>query len=119
MVKTIVKKVGAQPLSVDEINFFRDDNTILHFKNPEGIPFLTQLMPPSKTTLSSSVAILKPKLLRTSSLTSSNNLAPNNTNYSKNSSPTSHKAQRKSPISWNKHPPPTWTQSNEHDSEDI
>ncbi len=33
-VKNIVKKVGAHPLGVDEINFFRDDNTILHFKNP-------------------------------------------------------------------------------------
>ncbi len=36
IVKTIVKKVGAHPLGVDEINFFRDDNTILHFKNPEA-----------------------------------------------------------------------------------
>jgi nascent polypeptide-associated complex subunit beta len=38
VVKNIVKKVGAHPLGVDEINFFRDDNTILHFKNPEGTP---------------------------------------------------------------------------------
>ena len=37
VLKSIVKKVGAQPLGVDEINFFRDDNTILHFKQPEGI----------------------------------------------------------------------------------
>ena len=36
VVKNIVKKVGAHPLGVDEINFFRDDNTILHFKNPEA-----------------------------------------------------------------------------------
>lgn len=36
IVKSIVKKVGAHQLGVDEINFFRDDNTILHFKNPEG-----------------------------------------------------------------------------------
>ena len=36
MVKNIVKKVGAHPLGVDEINFFRDDNTILHFKRPEA-----------------------------------------------------------------------------------
>lgn len=36
IVKNIVKKVGAHPLGVDEINFFRDDNTILHFKNPES-----------------------------------------------------------------------------------
>ena len=36
VVKSIVKKVGAHPLGVDEINFFRDDNTILHFKNPEA-----------------------------------------------------------------------------------
>ena len=31
-----MKKVGAHPLGVDEINFFRDDNTILHFKRPES-----------------------------------------------------------------------------------
>lgn len=36
MVKGIVKKVGAQPLGVDEINFFRDDNTIMHFQRPEA-----------------------------------------------------------------------------------
>lgn len=36
IVKTIVKKVGAHPLGVDEINFFRDDNTVMHFSNPEG-----------------------------------------------------------------------------------
>ena len=36
VVKNIVKKVGAHPLGVDEINFFRDDNTILHFKSPEA-----------------------------------------------------------------------------------
>ena len=35
-VKTIVKKVGAQQLGVDEVNFFRDDNTILHFSKPEA-----------------------------------------------------------------------------------
>ena len=34
--KNIVKKVGAQPLGVDEINFFRDDNTVLHFQRPEA-----------------------------------------------------------------------------------
>jgi hypothetical protein len=28
--------MGAQQLGVDEINFFRDDNTILHFVRPEG-----------------------------------------------------------------------------------
>lgn len=36
MVKSIVKKVGAQQLGVDEVNFFRDDNTILHFSKPEA-----------------------------------------------------------------------------------
>ncbi len=34
--KTIVKKVGAQQLGVDEVNFFRDDNTVLHFSKPEA-----------------------------------------------------------------------------------
>ena len=34
--KNIVKKVNAQPLGVDEINFFRDDNTVLHFSRPEA-----------------------------------------------------------------------------------
>lgn len=36
VVKTIVKKVGAQQLGVDEVNFFRDDNTVLHFSKPEA-----------------------------------------------------------------------------------
>lgn len=31
-----MKKVGAQQLGVDEVNFFRDDNTILHFSKPEA-----------------------------------------------------------------------------------
>jgi nascent polypeptide-associated complex subunit beta len=31
--------MGAQQLGVDEINFFRDDNTIMHFSRPEGIQF--------------------------------------------------------------------------------
>lgn len=35
-IKTIVKKVGAQQLGVDEVNFFRDDGTILHFSKPEA-----------------------------------------------------------------------------------
>ena len=34
IVKTIVKKVGAQQLGVDEVNFFKDDNTVLHFNRP-------------------------------------------------------------------------------------
>jgi len=34
VVKNLVKKMGAQQLGVDEINFFRDDNTILHFSRP-------------------------------------------------------------------------------------
>ena len=36
VVKNIVKKVGAQQLGVDEVNFFRDDNTVLHFDRPEA-----------------------------------------------------------------------------------
>ena len=28
--------MGAQQLGVDEINFFRDDNTVLHFVRPEA-----------------------------------------------------------------------------------
>lgn len=32
--------MGAQQLGVDEINFFKDDNTIMHFVRPEGIPFI-------------------------------------------------------------------------------
>lgn len=31
-----MKKVGAQQLGVDEVNFFRDDNTVLHFSKPEA-----------------------------------------------------------------------------------
>jgi thymidine kinase len=37
VVKNLVKKMGAQQIGVDEINFFRDDNTIMHFVRPEGI----------------------------------------------------------------------------------
>jgi len=45
--------MGAQQLGVDEINFFKDDNTIMHFVRPEG-NFLNkwQLMPQSKIILS-------------------------------------------------------------------
>lgn len=28
--------MGAQQLGVDEINFFKDDNTVMHFVQPEG-----------------------------------------------------------------------------------
>ncbi len=28
--------MGAQQLGVDEINFFKDDNTVMHFVRPEG-----------------------------------------------------------------------------------
>jgi nascent polypeptide-associated complex subunit beta len=35
--KSIIKKYGVQPLpGVDEVNFFKDDNTIVHFTRPEG-----------------------------------------------------------------------------------
>ena len=36
MVKSLVKKVGAQLLGVDEVNCFRDDNTVMHFSRPEA-----------------------------------------------------------------------------------
>jgi len=97
-VKNLVKKVNAHPLGVDEINFFRDDNTILHFKNPEGNDPYMQPMLPSPTTPSSSVVSLKPKPSRISSLISSNNLAPNNTNFSKSWYQTCLKVHRKYPI---------------------
>lgn len=32
--------MGAQQIGVDEINFFRDDNTIQHFERPEGISYI-------------------------------------------------------------------------------
>ena len=35
-VKNAVKKLGVQPLpGIDELNFFRDDNTVMHFTNPQ------------------------------------------------------------------------------------
>ncbi len=37
VIKNLIKKTGAQPLGVDEINFFKDDNTVMHFRQPEGI----------------------------------------------------------------------------------
>jgi nascent polypeptide-associated complex subunit beta len=34
-VKSAIKKLGVQPLpGIDEVNFFQDDNTVLHFQNP-------------------------------------------------------------------------------------
>ena len=77
VVKNIVKKVGAHPLSVDEINFFRDDNTILHFKNPEGTSYNIQLMLPSRITLSSLVENLRLKPSRNFFLSLSSNLDAN------------------------------------------
>lgn len=36
-IKTIVKKLGVQPLqAIDEVNFFKDDNTVMHFQRPDG-----------------------------------------------------------------------------------
>lgn len=36
--KPIIKKFGVQPLpGIDEVNMFKDDNTVLNFKHPEGI----------------------------------------------------------------------------------
>ena len=35
-IKTIVKKLGVQPLqAIDEVNFFKDDNTVMHFQRPD------------------------------------------------------------------------------------
>lgn len=35
--KPIFKKFGVQPLpGIDEVNMFKDDNTVLHFSHPEG-----------------------------------------------------------------------------------
>lgn len=35
--KPIIKKFGVQPLpGIDEVNMFKDDNTVLSFKHPEG-----------------------------------------------------------------------------------
>jgi hypothetical protein len=113
IVKTIVKKVGAHPLGVDEINFFRDDNTILHFKNPEGNSPPTQPMPPFRIIPSSSVENQKPRPSRISSPTSSSSSDPSNTDSSKNSSPACSKAVRKSPTWWKKPQLRTWTQLNE------
>lgn len=82
VVKNLVKKMGAQQLGVDEINFFRDDNTILHFVRPEGKSILKpQLMPQFRTILSSFRVSHKPKQSKTSSRTSFNNWVPNNINF--------------------------------------
>merc|ERR1711934_882853 len=33
--KSTIKKYGMQPLSdIDEVNMFKDDNTVIHFKKP-------------------------------------------------------------------------------------
>ncbi|OMJ94848.1 hypothetical protein SteCoe_1871 [Stentor coeruleus] len=35
-VKGAIKKLGVQPLpGIDEVNFFQDDNTVLHFDSPQ------------------------------------------------------------------------------------
>ena len=35
--KTIIKKFNVHPLNdISDVNMFKDDGTILHFKNPEG-----------------------------------------------------------------------------------
>ena len=118
IVKNLVKKVNAHPLGVDEINFFRDDNTILHFKNPEGTLPDTQPMPPFPTTPSSSLANPKPKPSRIFYPTSCSNSAPNSTNCSKIWSPTYPRPLKKSPLS-SKHPPALlkiWTRLNDQAS---
>jgi nascent polypeptide-associated complex subunit beta len=33
----VLRKSGAQPVpGIDEVNFFKDDNSIIHFERPEG-----------------------------------------------------------------------------------
>ena len=50
-VRNIVRKLGVQPLNgMDEVNFFRDDNTVLHFQRPEGGCVVTQCWPRSRAT---------------------------------------------------------------------
>jgi len=35
-IQSALKKAGAQPLpSIEEVNMFRDDNTVMHFTNPK------------------------------------------------------------------------------------
>jgi len=35
-VKSAIKKLGVQPLpGIDEVNFFQDDNMVLHFQSPQ------------------------------------------------------------------------------------
>ena len=51
IVKAVVKKLGVQPIpGVDEVNFFKDDNTVLHFNRPECIITLTQSSSLSRAT---------------------------------------------------------------------
>ena len=34
----VLRKSGAQPVpGIDEVNFFKDDNSIIHFERPEGL----------------------------------------------------------------------------------
>lgn len=36
--KTVIRKFGVQPLpGIDEVNMFKDDDTVMHFTNPEGL----------------------------------------------------------------------------------
>lgn len=36
-VKTMIKKFNVQPLpDISEVNMFKQDDTVIHFKNPEG-----------------------------------------------------------------------------------
>jgi len=38
--KTIIKKFNVHPLpEIGEVNMFKDDNTVIQFKNPEGIEY--------------------------------------------------------------------------------
>jgi len=35
--KAAIKKFGVQPLGdIEEVNMFKDDNTVIHFKRPQG-----------------------------------------------------------------------------------
>ena len=98
VVKNLVKKVNAHPLGVDEINFFRDDNTILHFKNPEGTHHAIQPTPPFPTTPSSSLANLKPRLSKICCRTSCSSWDLSSISCCRIWSPTCPRVPKKCPI---------------------
>jgi NAC domain. len=43
--KTVLKKYNLHPLpEIGEVNMFKDDNTVIQFKNPEGITPIFQIL---------------------------------------------------------------------------